>query len=294
MGKVSAGTVAALVVAMLVVLAPASSHAADNTAPVDYTALPVGSTVKKIPWEKFNIQGGAFFAALNNKVMVGSEGGGVAIDVEEALGLDMHNTVFRVAGLYRIGEKRRHRVDLDYLYFNRSGTKNVEKDILVDNVLISAGRRVDTTFNYQIIRAAYSYSFFQDDRMDLAASIGLFVMPLKFEMSVEGLGSKQGNLDFTAPLPAVGLRGDFAVTPRWFIRTNIDVFYLEYQNFKGSLVDSRIAVEYNPWDHFGFGLGFDNFRVRVEAQGNDFPGIDFQGDIKSQFMGVQLYARYFF
>ncbi len=59
----------------------------------------------------------------------------------------------------------------------------------MDNVTISAGTKVDTTFNYQIIRAAYSYSFFQDDRMDLAASIGLFVMPIKFEMSAAGLGS---------------------------------------------------------------------------------------------------------
>ena len=215
MGKGSAGNVAAIAVALLVVFAPISSIAADNTG-------------YNLPWEKFNIQGGVFFAALNNKVTVGSEGGGVAIDVEEALGLQTQNTVFRVGGLYRIGEKRRHRVDLDYLYFNRSSTKNLERDIVVDNVTVTAGRRVDSTYNYQILRAAYSYSFFQDDRMDLAASIGFFVMPFKFEMSAEGLGSKQGNLDFTAPLPAVGLRGDFAVTPRWFIRTNIDVFYLEY------------------------------------------------------------------
>ena len=287
MGKVPAGIVAAVVVALLVVVTPVSSHAVDNTAPVDNTA-------KKTPWEKFNIQGGVFFAALNNKVTVGSEGGGVAIDVEEALGMDVQKTVFRIGALYRIGENRRHRVDLDYLYFNRSSTKNLERDIVVDNVTLTAGRRVDATYNYQIIRAAYSYSFFQDDRMDLAASIGFFVMPFKFEMSAEGLGSKQGDLDFTAPLPAVGLRGDFAVTPQWFIRSSIEVFYLEYSNFKGALVDTRVAVEYNPWEHFGFGLGFDNFRVKVEAQGEDFPAIDFQGDIKSQFMGVQLYARYFF
>ena len=281
MGKVSAGTVAALVVAMLVVLAPASSYAADNT-------------VYNLPWEKFNVQGGAFFAALNNKVTVGPKGAGVAVDVEEVLGLDTQNTVFRLGTSYRIDEKRRHRVDLDYLYFNRSSTKTIEKDIVVDNVTLTAGRRVDSTFNYQIIRAAYSYSFFQDDRMDLAASFGLFVMPIKFEMSAEGLGSKQGDFNFTAPLPALGLRGDFAVTPRWMIRTNIDFFYLEYQSFKGSLVDTRIAVEYNPWDHFGFGLGIDNFRLQLESESNDYPGADFQGIVKSQFMGVQLYARYFF
>jgi len=269
--------VAALTIALLVVLTSVPSRAEEN-----------------LPWEKFGAQAGAFFAGLNNKVMVGTEGAGVAIDLEQALGLKTQNTVFRVGALYRIGEERRHRVDLDYLYFNRNATRTIGKEIVLDNVIIGAGTIVDTTFNYQILKAAYSYSFFQDDRMDLAASFGLFVMPIKFELNAAGLASGQGTFSFTAPLPAVGLRGDFAITPRWFLRTNLDVFYLEYQSFKGALVDTRVAVEYNPWNHFGFGLGFDNFRVALEAKDKDYPGVDFQGQIKSQFMGVQLYGRYFF
>ena len=78
------------------------------------------------------------------------------------------------------------------------------------------------------------------------------------------------------------------------LRTNIDFFYLKYQSFTGGLVDTRVAVEYNPWEHFGFGVGFDNFRLQLKAENNDYPAVNFQGDIKSQFMGVQLYARYFF
>jgi hypothetical protein len=262
-------------------ITPMSSFAADNT-------------TYNFPWEKFSIQGGVFFAGLNDKVTVGTEGAGVAVDLEQALGLDAQNQIFRVAALYRIGEKRRHRVDLDYLYFNRTASKTIGSDIVVDNVTLAAGTNVETTFNYQILRAAYSYSFFQDDRMDLAASIGLFVMPIKFEMSAPGLGSGAGDFNFTAPLPAFGLRGDFAITPRWMLRTNIDFFYLEYQSFTGMLVDSRIAVEYNPWDHWGFGLGFDNFRMGLQAKDEDYPAVNFQGNIKSQFIGVQLYARYFF
>ena len=281
MVKASVGTVAAVAIALLVVLLPVSSHAADNT-------------TYKLPWEKFSIQGGAFFAGLNDKVTVGTQGAGVAIDLENALGLDTQNQIFRAGAMYRIGETRRHRVDLDYLYFNRTATKAIGQDILVDNVTVAAGTNVETTFNYQIIRAAYSYSFFQDDRMDLAASFGFFVMPIKFEMSASGLGSNQGDFNFTAPLPAFGLRGDFAITPRWMLRTNIDFFYLKYQSFTGGLVDTRVAVEYNPWEHFGFGVGFDNFRLQLKAENNDYPSVNFQGDIKSQFMGVQLYARYFF
>jgi hypothetical protein len=281
MGKVSAGTLAAVVVALFIVFSPVSSLAADNTA-------------YNLPWEKFSIQGGAFIANLNDKVTVGSQGAGVAIDLENALGLDTHNQIFRVGAMYRFGETRRHRADLDYLYFNRSATTTLGKPITVDNVIVAAGNRVNTTFNYQLLRAAYSYSFFQDDRMDLAASFGLFVMPIHFALSAEGLGSNEGTFKFTAPLPALGLRGDFAITKKWFLRTNIDFFYLKYQSFTGGLVDTRIAVDYNPWEHFGFGLGFDNFRVAVKAENNDYPSVNFQGDIKSQFIGVQLYARYFF
>jgi hypothetical protein len=281
MGKRSAGTVAAVAVALFVVLIPVPSHAADNTA-------------YNFPWEKFNIQGGVFFSGLNNQVTVGAEGAGVAVDLEEALGLDSQSTVFRLGGLYRFGEKRRHRVDLDYLYFNRSSTKTLGKNITVDNVTLAVGTVVESTFNFQILRATYSYSFFQDNRMDLAASIGLFVMPIKFELSASGLGSKQGDFNFTAPLPAFGLRGDFAITPRWMLRTNIDLFYLEYQSFKGMLADTRVAVEYNPWEHWGFGLGLDNFKVKLEAEDEDYPAVDFQGVVKSQFLGVQLYVRYFF
>ena len=281
MGKVSAGTVAAIVVALLVVLAPMSSLAADNT-------------VYKLPWEKFNVQAGAFFAALDDKVQVGVGGAGVIVDLEEALGMKVQNTSFRVGGSYRIGEERRHRVDLEYFYFNRDSTKTLSKTIVVDNTPFTAGTNVDATFNFQIVKAAYSYSFFQDDRMDLAASIGLFVMPLKFEVSTSQGGGANKELKFTAPLPVLGLRGDFAITPKWFLRTKLEFFYLEYQNFTGSLIDTNIAVEYNPWKNWGFGFGVENFRARLSAEGSDYPSINFNGDVKMSFIGAQLYVRYFF
>jgi len=275
--KISVGLLLAVSLAIL----PLSAHAADNT-------------VYKLPWEKFNVQAGAFFAALDDKVQVGIGGAGVIIDVEDVLGMKAHNTVFRIGGSYRIGEERRHRVDLEYFYFNRSSSKTLGQDIIVDNVTFGAGTNVDATFNFQILKAAYSYSFFQDDRMDLAASIGLFVMPIKFDVNASGVGAKNAELKFTAPLPVLGLRGDFAITPRWYFRSKVEFFYLEYQNFTGGLMDTNLAVEYNPWKNFGIGFGLENFRVKLSAEGNDYPKIDFNGDVKMQFIGAQLYARYFF
>ena len=272
--KISVGLLLALSFAIL----PLSAHAAEYN----------------LPWEKFNVQAGIFFANLDDKVTVGAEGAGVAIDVEEALGLKTQNTSFRLGAYYRLGEYRRSRVDLQYFYFNRDATKVLGKDILVDNVTINAGANVNSTFNFQILKAAYSYSFFQDDRMDLAASIGFFVMPIKFEVIATGVGGKGADLKFTAPLPVLGLRGDFAITPRWYLRSSLEFFYLNYGSFTGGLMDTNIAVEYNPWKHFGIGVGLENFRMGLNAEGNDYPSININGDVKMQFIGVQLYARYFF
>jgi hypothetical protein len=280
MRKVSAGTVAAVAVALFVAFIPVSSHAADNT-------------TYNLPWEKFNIQAGAFFASLDDKVQLGVGGAGVLIDVEDTLGMKAQNTVFRVGGDYRFGAERRHRMDLEYFYFNRSSNKTLGKDIVVDNVTFAAGTNVDATFNFQILKAAYSYSFFQDDRMDLAASIGLFVMPIKFQVDA-GTAGKNADLKFTAPLPVLGLRGDFAITPKWFFRSKIEFFYLEYKNFTGGLLDTNLAVEYNAWKNFGVGFGLENFRVKLSAEGKDYPNLNFNGDVKMQFIGAQLYARYFF
>ena len=103
-----------------------------------------------------------------------------------------------------------------------------------------------------------------------------------------------GREKFTAPLPVLGLRMYFALTPQWFIRTGSQVFYLEYDNFTGSVIEFRAAVEYNPWKHVGIGLGFDTLGIQLEADGEDWPGIDFEGNVDFKYTGLQLYLRWFY
>ncbi len=113
-----------------------------------------------------------------------------------------------------------------------------------------------------------------DERIDLAAGIGVYIMPIDFGIKVSGLLDKEGSEKFTTPLPVFGLRMDVALTPKWFIRTGAQVCYLKYDNFTGSILEFRTALEYNPWKHVGIWLGFDTFGLRLEADGEDWPGID--------------------
>ena len=69
-------------------------------------------------------------------------------------------------------------------------------------------------------------------------------------------------------MPVVGLGFDFAITPKWIIRQQIEFFYLEYDNFEGGLQSLSVALEYFPWKHVGFGLGADGLRVNLKVSGD--------------------------
>jgi hypothetical protein len=117
---------------------------------------------------------------------------------------------------------------------------------------------------------------------------------LIFGFEATGLLNVGASERFTAPLPVFGVRGDFAITPKWYLRSGLQAFYLEIDNFAGSILAANVAVEYLPWKHFGFGLGFDSLSVHVEAEGKDYPAIDFKGEVDFEYRGLLLYAKLYF
>jgi hypothetical protein len=252
------------------------------------------------PWDKFSVNLGVFISATDSSVRIGS-GLGVDIDVEDLLKLDTETSVFRLDSYWRYTQNRRHRLDFTWFSIRRDGATSVGQNFTIEDpnnpgntITIPAGTEVTSYFDLDIFRLGYSYSFFQDDRIDLAAQFGLFVMPISAGLSATGFVNGAEAADITAPLPAFGLRIDFALTPKWYLRNGIEVFYLKYDNFEGSLYSGKMAVEYNPWKHVGIGLGFENFRVNLQADGEDYPGIDFRGNLEYNYVGLQLYGRVFF
>ena len=250
---------------------------------------------QKDPWETYAIMIGGFFSNVDTSVRFGS-GVGFDLDAEELLDVDSKTSVFRVGGLWRFTDTKRHRLDLSWFAFHRDGSSTILNEIEIEDkngniITIDPDTDVDTLINIDIFQLAYSYSFLQDDRIDLAAVFGLFIMPIDIELEVTGLGGEEGTLDFTAPLPSFGLRMDFALTPKWFFRSGTQIFYLEYQSFKGSLLATHGAVEYMPWDRISFGLGIDSFMLKIEAEDEDYPYIDLRGNVEFHYVGLQLYAR---
>ena len=256
-------------------------------------------TAKDTPWEKFSFNGGLFLSRSETEVRFGS-GLGVEVNLEDALGMDAANQVFRMESYWRFTENRKHRADFSWFSFKRTASTKINDDITIqppgeDEITIIAGTEVGSKYNMDIFSLNYSYSFIQDDRLDFAGVAGLFIMPISFGLDVTGLADEQVDQNFTAPLPALGLRLDLLLAPKWYFRAGTQLFYIEYDSYTGSLINTRTAVEYNPWKHVGLGVGVDSLNMSLQADDPDsIPGFDLRGNVEFSYIGLYLYGRVFF
>ena len=130
--------------------------------------------------------------------------------------------------------------------------------------------------------------------MRIALGLGAYAVPLRYSLDITTSSkSSVDGADTTLPLPAVALRGEFQLIPKLFLNAGVDAMYLKISDFKGSLLDVNLGLEYRPWKHFGLGLGYNSMSVNVEAESNnsDYPGADFVGKAGVRYSGLLLYGK---
>ena len=130
--------------------------------------------------------------------------------------------------------------------------------------------------------------------MDLTFSLGAYVVPISFDLNAQGLLNIVESESITAPLPVVGLRFDFALTPKWFLRNSFDFFYLEINEYRGGITDVKVRLEYDAFKNVGFGLSAEYFWVQIEAEDNVYPGVDFIGTFEYKIIGILAYVKVYF
>lgn len=247
----------------------------------------------KYSWERFSVHAGGFVTGMNSDIQLGSQqvGLGVVVNLEDALGLQSSGTVFRSEMRYNYGKRRRHTLGLEYFGLLRNAQKVLDSDVEIGDQIFPIGTEVKSKFNLQIIKASYSYSFYKDERVMIDASFGLFVMPISF--SVKALDLNEVASDFVAPLPVVGIRSNFAITPKLHLKQSVDFLYMKIANFRGVVSDINVTLEYNLWEHFGVGGGLNAYQLNIEAFGDDNNYFDFKGSIKTGYTGLLLYVKYY-
>ena len=253
------------------------------------------------PWEKLSVNFGLFLTNFDSNVVLSGSGAGVLVNFEDVLGLDTTTTQYRINAKYRAW--RRHHFYFSFYDLSRNADKTLTVDIPETGPPLEAGVLVGSKLDIRIYQVGYTCSFWNDDRLDLGAGLGFYIMDLAAGLGViagvPGGDDIEGEVllaeEITAPLPVLNLRANVAITKRVFLKNTFDVFYISLSGFEGLLLDTTIALEGHITRFFGLGMGFNFLTVEIEGDsGSDFLGGGWSGKLNFDYSGLSIYGKFFF
>ena len=248
------------------------------------------SETERLPWEVLSINVGIFMAQLESELRVNSQyGADTIIDLENTLGLDEHLSNGRLETSWRF--KPRHRLYFTYFPQEREAARTIDLDIPIDSQEFAVNTVVNTVFSVDCYKGGYSYSFFQDDRFDLAIVLGVHLLHADL-----GLSSP-----LTGTVVSGGLKAFLAITPRFFVKQSLE-FFSDFINVSGGSVSNYdgqsmvvgMDLEYNILEHFGIGMGYEYASILVEEAKPNLFGNQFIGELEYEYSGLKTYVKFYF
>jgi len=234
---------------------------------------------------RFSLSLGVFITDRASETSVdGADGSiGSRVDLESELGLDTSEAVFRMDGYFKFND--RHRIDFSVFDLSRDATRQIDAQITWQNVVFPIDTTVDSNFDFNIYKLAYTWSFLRREKGYLGFTGGLYVADFAVDLSAENITDRAGG-GVTAPLPVIGLRGEYRFTDKWTFRASGELFGLEYEAMDGSLIDLYAGIDYRLFEHLAIGAALNSVTLDVEVSDSDLTGaLDWQYD------GVLLFFK---
>lgn len=221
---------------------------------------------------------GGFFSSTDVRVRLDGQGGRVGdpVDLDDTFGFDRFER-FRFDGLWRI--KGKHSIRGTYFSNDRTGTRELERDIHFGDETYPLGVSTTARWELEVMQLSYDYAFKREEKYELAAGIGVHMLnaTLGLDATITGAGgsisrelSQRGSTD--APLPVAGLRGTWRLPHDFYFAAQAQFFYVDFDDYIGSLSDLKASITWQATPHFGVGLGYNDFRFRMKMDKDLFSG----------------------
>lgn len=247
-----------------------------------------------LPWHgrRFKVTAGAFFPVNNTEVEVNGTNGriGTDIDFERDLGFNTNTASF--FGTFEWRASRRSRFNLEYFYLKRNASKTLQKEIEFKDHTYPIDARVSSFLDNQMIRFAYGYAIISKPKYELGLLIGAHVMladvGIRLEANTQELQYHDA-VNFTAPLPDIGIWGEFVLGKKVGLYANINYFALTIDDIDGRIISYNLSVLYNVYKDFSLTAGYTGLNFRLDVTR---PKID--GFFKWGYNGPTIAATYSF
>ena len=255
------------------------------------------STARNPLESKFIIDAGYFFMSTDMRVRVDGETTdqvGSDIDYDDTFGIGDFDR-FRADGLWRIAP--RHLIRAMYFQNNRHGERAISREVNFRDETFPVGAMVDARSELTVAQLSYEYAFLRRENYELAGGIGVHYVDMG--LSLDGTISVAGNqasrradadASTSAPLPVLGLRWMWRLPHNFYVNAQAQYFYLQFDPYSGSLIDLKASVVWQGSDHFGVGLGYNDFGFRFDVESKR----DFDGRLRWDYGGAMAFATFMF
>ena len=223
--------------------------------------------------ERAGIYVGAFITNRNTDARVDSSSGGSGsnVDLENDLGLESSTSVGRFSGYVWLS--KRQRIDASYFDLSRPASRKIDKTINWGDQTFNINTVLSTENHLTITKVDYTFSFLNKDKGWLGINGGLYVMNTSFSLSEPSLGKFETS-SLTAPLPVLGLRGEYAFAEHWNLRGATQWFGITTNDVSGHLTDTYAGVDYGFGKHnrMFVGLAYDTVKLRIDTKKTNLSG----------------------
>ncbi len=244
---------------------------------------------------RFVVNLGTFVVGTDLKARLDGEftGENEEVDFDETFGLGRNASRWRVDALWRIAP--RHQLRFGYFDYSNSRTKIIDENIEWGDYTFTAGGEVKARYSTDIYTLSYEYSLIRQPTYEVAAGIGVHYSDLSFKLSGNAtLIDENGNVvdqgvvseaaNAPVPLPMIGLRGTWVVSPSWVLEAAGAAFSVRYDAFDGVWYQLRAGATWMFSRNVGIGAGYNYFRTEVDVDRDSF-----RGNLTTNYSGIQVF-----
>jgi hypothetical protein len=238
--------------------------------------------------ERASILLGTFITDRDTNARLDSNQGdqGSDIDLEDDLGLETSTTVARIGGYWWLND--RHRFDGAYFDLSREASKRLQETIDFGDQTYTINTVVAVTSDLAVLKADYTYAMLARDRGYLGITGGFYISQTTLGLSAGSFGSSEEQ-DVTAPLPVIGLRGDYAIGEHITLRGAVQIFDYEVDQVGGHLTDAYFGADYAIGNRWAVGLAWNKVTMSITAESDRG---NLEGSLDWGYDGVMLYAKF--
>jgi hypothetical protein len=214
-----------------------------------------------------------------------------SIDFNDELGRASDASRGRIDASWRFAP--RHLARFVYFNYNASQSRTLNRDITYGDTTFNAGGNLSSNTKYSVYELDYEYAFLKQPMYEVAGTFGVHYTDLSLKLTGNGTvtrpdgttaasGSVTKDSNLPMPLPTLGIRGGWAVSPQVYLDGRLQYFRLSVDGYDGNWSNAHVGATWMFTRHWGVGLGYDWFTTHVDVKRSNF-----NGNLKLGYSGLQ-------